>query len=390
MSHSRADGPAVRRLLGVRLACFYAAVFGVVGVHLPYWPVWLQAERGLAPEAVGVLLAAMYWPRVVTSIGIARFADRQGERRRPMVALAALALVAVALFWLAEGFWPLLLLSLIAGATFAGLLPLGEAVALREAAAAGLDYGRLRLFGSLAFILTASGGGLLIERGGPWLILPLLVALQVLTLLACLALPERRLPEPKTADRGMPALARPGILVVALAAGLIGASHAVYYGFSTIHWRAAGISESTIGWLWAEGVVAEVLLFAVAGPLFLRLPARRLLALGGALASLRWAGTAWTVDLPVLVVLQALHAASFGLAHLAIMHHLRSALPAAALATGQGLLASLSALLFGLVTPLAGWLYGAHGSAAFLVMGMLALLGSGLALLPVGRRDPGP
>jgi PPP family 3-phenylpropionic acid transporter len=119
-------------LLGVRLALFYGAYFAAVGIHLPFWPVWLQA-RGLTSTEIGYVLAAAFWPRIVTSLLIPSLADRGGERRRPMILLAAVTLVGLGLFGLARDFPALLALSLITGATWAAILPLGEALVLRTA-----------------------------------------------------------------------------------------------------------------------------------------------------------------------------------------------------------------------------------------------------------------
>ncbi len=142
----------------VRLAAFYGAVFAVVGVQPPFWPVWLEA-RGLSAGEIGLVIAASFWPRVVTSLVIPHHADRLGERRRPMVLLAAITLIGVALFALADRFWMLMGLSLVTGATFAAILPLGEALALQEAHEHRISYGRVRLWGSITFIVAAIAGG---------------------------------------------------------------------------------------------------------------------------------------------------------------------------------------------------------------------------------------
>jgi len=117
-----------------------------------------------------------------------------------------------------------------------------------------------------------------------------------------------------------------------------------------------------IGWLWAEGVIAEIALFAAAGGILRRLPPPRLLALAGGLTVLRWAATALSTDLAVLIPAQALHAASFGAVHLATMHWLRDRTPPELLASAQGFYAAIGgALLSGLLTPVGGWLYGRAG-----------------------------
>jgi MFS transporter, PPP family, 3-phenylpropionic acid transporter len=384
-------GPAAERLLPARLGLFYAAYFAGVGIHLPFWPVWLE-WRGLGPAEIGYVLAAAFWPRVVTSLLIPAISDRLGERRQPIILLAAVTLGGVALFAVARDFWPLLCLSLLTGATWAAILPLGEALALGEAQRANLSYGRIRLWGSIAFILTAIGIGQLLQNSGPAVVLWATVAALAATLGACVLLPEgQSRARPATFADFRRLAGTPEFLAFVAAAGLIQVSHAVYYGFATLHWRAAGHGELVIGLLWAEGVVAEVVLFACAGALLRRLGPMRLLVLAGALTVTRWALSALSTDLAVLVPAQALHAASFGATHLAAMYYLRDRTPPELHASAQGFYAAIgTALPFGLVTPLAGWLYGDAGGDAFWAMAALALAGTILGLRltdTMSRRD---
>jgi MFS transporter, PPP family, 3-phenylpropionic acid transporter len=367
-------------LLAARLALFYAAYFAAVGIYLPFWPVWLES-RGLDATEIGYVLAAAFWPRVVTNLLIPSISDRLGERRRPMILLTAATLGGLILFAVARDFWPLLLLSLLTGTSWATILPLGEALALGEAKRRDLDYGRVRLWGSLTFIMTAIGVGEWLERAGPPIILWSVAAMVAWLLAACVLLPPGEFEGRAAAAADLRRLVRkPEFLAFVAAAGLLQASHAVYYGFATLHWRAAGHGELVIGLLWAEGVVAEVALFAWAAALLRRFPPIRLLALAGALTVTRWAVSALSTDLVVLVPAQALHAASFGAVHLAAMHYLRDRTPPELHASAQGFYAALgTALPFGLLTPVAGWLYGIGGGLAFWAMAAIALVGTALA-----------
>jgi PPP family 3-phenylpropionic acid transporter len=372
--------------MAIRLAAFYGAVFAVVGVQLPFWPVWLEAQ-GLSAGEIGLVIAASFWPRVITSLMIPHHAERQGGSRRSMAALAVVTLAGTALFALADRFWMFIGLSLVTGATFAAILPLGEALALQETHEHRISYGRVRLWGSITFVVAAIGGGRAVQQSGPGIVLLLLLAALAMTIATCFALPER----PRLARAGTPfglgrLIRQPGLLSFVLAAGLIQASHVVYYGFASLHWRAAGHGEAVIGWLWAEGVIAEIALFAAAGGILRRLPPLRLLALAGGLTVLRWAATALSTDLAVLVPAQALHAASFGAVHLATMHWLRDRTPPELLASAQGFYAAIGgALLSGLLTPVGGWLYGEVSGAAFWAMAAIALIGT-VAALGLMRR----
>jgi PPP family 3-phenylpropionic acid transporter len=377
MSHqttARAD------LLAVRLALFYGTYFAAVGTYLPFWPVWLES-RGLTPTEIGYVLAAAFWPRIVTSFLIPSLADRFGERRRPMILLAGVTLVGLALFSVARDFPVLLALSLITGASWAAILPLGEASVLHAARRQGLEYGRIRLWGSLTFILGAIGVGEWLESAGPEVVLWSIALTVACTLVACILMPEAPTAAAGPTRRAFRRLARQRqFLAFVAAAGLIQASHAVYYGFATLHWRAAGHGELVIALLWAEGVVAEIALFAGAAALLRRIDPLRLLILAGGLSAIRWVLTALSTDLAVLVPAQALHAASFGAVHLAAMHYLRDNTPPEVHASAQGFYAAIgTALPLGLLTPVAGWLYGVAGGGAFLAMTALALAGTVLA-----------
>src|SRR5918995_1602331 len=353
---------AREHLLGARLALFYAAYFAAVGIHLPFWPVWLEA-RGLTATEIGYVLAAAFWPRILTSLLVPSVSDRLGERRRPMILLTALTLAGLILFALAYDFWPLLLLSVLTGASWAPILPLGEAVALGEAQRRELNYGRIRLGGSRAFILAAIGVGEWLEHAGPAIILWSIAVTIACLLVACVLLPAGGSAERPAAAADFRRLVRkPEFLAFVAAAGLIQVSHAVYYGFATLHWRAAGDGGLVIGLLLAGGGGAEIVLFACAAPLLRWYDPVRLLSLAGVLTVARWILTGLSTDLAVLVPAQALHAASFGAVHLAAMHYLRDRTPSELHASAQGSYAAIgTALPFGLLTPAAGWLYGATG-----------------------------
>src|SRR5437868_12630460 len=83
-----------------RLGAFYAASFLVVGVQLPFWPVWL-AGRGLDAQEIAIVFAAAIWAKVIATPLLGALADRFGQRRIVMIALAAASCAAYA------GLWPI-------------------------------------------------------------------------------------------------------------------------------------------------------------------------------------------------------------------------------------------------------------------------------------------
>ncbi len=382
-----------------RLGAFYAAIFLVVGIQLPFWPVWL-AGRGLDAQEIATVFAAAIWAKIITTPAIGALADRLGRRRMVMVALAALACVAYAALWPVAGWWPLLALTILAGIAHSALMPLGDSITLAAVRERGLDYGRIRVWGSVSFIVAAIGSGAalaLAANAGPGPgaapgsgsapgpggneVLLLVLAASAVLLGACFALPASVRPVPTGArwaangDLWRLAADRRFWLFVVSAAALQ-ASHQLYYGFGTLYWRELGFSDTVIGLLWAEGVVAEIVLFWYSARLVERFGPLGLMALGGVAGILRWSLMGVLPGLGAAAVLQLLHAATFGASHLGAMHFMAARVPPGAAASAQSLYSALSAGLgSGLVMLAAGSLYAAYGGQAYPFMALLSAAG---------------
>ncbi len=377
--------PVQGRSFAWRLGFLYAALFLVVGCYLPYLPVWLH-WRSLDADEIAVILAAPLFTRIVFTPLIGFAADLVGGRRTIVIALAWGSLLSFLLLWAASGFWQMLFAIILLAVNWTTITPLVETVAVSGLRTGALDYGRVRLWGSLSFIAASLGSGVIIGSIGPEIVLPLLVAGTTLLVLGAHLLPRElggRGRAVTSVLRGLNvadafALIRaPLFLLFLLAASLIQASHAVYYSFGTLHWRAQGIPDGAIGVLWSIGVIAEVALFAVSGRIIAYCGTARLLMLAGLAATLRWSAMAIDPPLWVIFPLQTLHAMSFGAAHLAAIHFLTHAVPENRAATAQGVYAAMVAgLAFGLVTVASGPLYDALAGAAYGAMALLALFGA--------------
>ncbi|HSR71880.1 MAG TPA: MFS transporter, partial [Kiloniellales bacterium] len=376
--------------LALRYGGFYAAFFLAIGILLPFWPVWL-AGRGLSPDQIGLLLALVAWIRVLGTPAIGRLADATGRPWRVLVACAGVALLGFAALLPARGFWPILLLSLVAWTSYQAMGPLSESQVLAAVRRRGLDYGRLRLWGSIAFVVGSVGAGRLLTGRDPDLVLQLVLGALAATLLATILLPRAAgAARPPGASGLRSLLLDPRFLLFLGAGSLLQASHGVLYGFSALAWSAAGHSETTIGWLWAEGTIAEILLFAVAGRLFARARPTSFLIVAGLAGLVRWSGLAMSDSLPLLVLLQLLHGATFGAAHLGAIYYIARRAPLHLAATAQSLYAALAGgLAMGLAVLVAGRLFAAYGSAAFFAMTGLSAAGLLLAF-ELRRRAPKP
>ena len=239
-----------------------------------------------------------------------------------------------------------------------------------------MDYGRVRLWGSIAFVIGSALVGKLVSLYDYRAILALL-SIGIASMLLGMLLRPSVMPQGESRHQesaGWPA-AKPGGAKLAFSGLRLPASgaHAAYYGFSAIYWQGAGYSASAVGYLWSLGVVAEVIIFALSKKLFRRFGARDLLLLSAVCGVARWGIMGWTTELPRLIVAQILHCGTFTVCHLAAMRYI---------AAREGgdvirLQAVYSAVAMGgsiaVMTVFAGFLYQHLGHGVFWVMALVAL-----------------
>ena len=365
-----------------RLAFYYAAYFGVIGILMPFWPMWLEA-KGLGAVEIGFILASAPFVRAIASPLIAQSADRRGVRRPIMITLTATATVSFAAFHFISGFWPIILVTVLFFMLFSASQPLAESLTMHIVRKEGANYGRIRLWGSFTFILAAILGGHVLEGRDPHVIFYLSLSGLGILFATCIFLPNSRFPN----DTGeeFPVLKllkiRPFVWVL-IAAALIQSSHAVVYGFSTIHWKSIGYSESLIGILWAEGVVAEIILFQYSALVLKRISPAMLIVLAAVAGVIRWTIMGNTDFLPALFFAQALHGLTFGAAHLGAIHYISDTIPANLSATAQSLLSAVvMGFAIGLATIISGVLYSAVGSHAYFPMAGMAVVSAIVGLV---------
>lgn len=323
-------------------AAYYGVMFAALGAHLPYWPVWLE-HWGLTTAEIGLYLGAATVARIAGSTLIPAVADLFAIRRWIIVA-ASLATAAAHLAHLTIGTSAgLMAWTLIAALVMAPPVPIGEALGLRAAERFGFAYAPVRAAGSIGFLLANVGTGAFLGTWGPDMVLwAVVIGFALLAVLGAVH-PGGGAPAKDTSDRAgisevLRLLRHPAFLLFALAMTLGQASHVVYYVYSVLDWRAQGIADATIGWLWAVGVIAETaLLLGPGGRLITRIGPANALALGAIAGLLRWTAMAFTPEAWMLWPLQAMHAVSFALAHLGAMAFLAAALPGRMIASAQGL-----------------------------------------------------
>jgi PPP family 3-phenylpropionic acid transporter len=366
-----------------RLAVFYSALFILPGIQMPFFPVWLNA-KDVDPKLIGIVLAVPMVARVLAIPVVAREADRRDAVRAALILGALGSVVGLTLVGLSAGATAILVAYTLTSLASTPMMPLAETYALKGLAARGRAYGPVRLWGSFAYIGGNFAAGFAADAIPARHLIWLMVAASVLIAFAALVLP----PSKSTAENSdAPSVGRQSLLrnrmfvAVIAAASLIQASHALFYGFSAVQWHAAGLDGTVIAALWALGVAAEIVLFAMQSRLPPFFEPTVLLVIGACGGALRWAGMSFELPIIGLAALQLLHALSFGATHLGALMVLARFAPPGQAATAQGYLAIALGLVMAASMAISGVLYESFGSRAYMAMALMAIAGGACGLV---------
>lgn len=371
----------------VRITIFFSLCHAALGAVLPYLPVWLQQEKGLSGAAVGAILAAASFARMVSGPLFGAWIEGRSSHRTPLLVVALVSAAGYAALGLSEGLWLVAILCFLTTVAFQTGFPLGEAALQRLTEGSRIwPYGRARAVASAVFVAGNLGAGALMQAHGVdaaylWIV----VAALGMAAFALYLPPERRAAPVASSYRmriakGFAVLKKPGVAVMILTAAVIQASHGFYYTFSSTLWLAQGVPGSLVGLLWAVGVVAEIAFLALVAPRLDRVRPETLILLGGLAGLVRWSAMALAPDFAVSVALQTLHAATFGLTLIGAMRLIRARFSADEVPLVQTMMSSaMMAPMMGLATLAAGPLHDHFGALGYLSATALSALGVVLA-----------
>lgn len=368
-------------MLFLRLSFFYLIFFALLGLIQPYWSPYL-VSIGMDATEIGWLLGIFHFSRIYAPSIWGHLADRNGSRIK-VLRVGGVAGFCVIL-WLPwqHTFWGLALIILCFSFFWNAILPQFEVVTLQHLDRDGNRYGKIRLWGSVGFILSVLIGAELYVGPGinnlPW---------GFITVMAMIAIASFMIPSPKvvtdTSAEDRPYLSIASVvkqpLVLQFFAMVFFAqlAHGPYNGFFTLLLQQLGYGPGIIGLLWSLGVLAEILLFAILHRIWERYSVRLVLIVSLALSVLRWLLLASFADqLIVLLFSQLLHAASFAVLHATGIRWVQSLFPPGTEGRGQALHSSFGWGLGGVFGSIAaGYLWHHFGaSTTFLVAACASFL----------------
>lgn len=380
----------------LRLSLIFAGIFIPLGLHLPYFPLWLEA-KGFDAQQIAVILSAPMFARVATTPFIAAMADKARDRANVFILLVSATLLISAGYFLEPTYLIVLAVSLVLTIAWTPQSPLADSLALSGVRRFGSNYAGMRIWGSVSYLCANLGGGFLLSFTGPDAVPAIISAGLAVALLTSLLAP--RLGRPRKASplsatdiqaRAPKLLNRYFVLFIA-GAGAITASHGFMYSFVSIYWKSIGLSDTLIGFLWAFAVVAEVMVFMVFTRIFAPMPASRILLVAGVGAVLRWVAypLVWPLafGVPGFFAVQSLHAISTALVMLGLQKLIAESVSEDRTGAAQGLAFFANGTAMATVTLISGPIYQSFGVHGFFFMIVPAGLGLLLVFL-AGRSAP--
>ena len=301
-----------------RLSRFYFFYYFFVGSFVPYWGIYLQSEN-FSPSSIGILLSLFQISRIVAPNFWGWLADHTGHRVKWIKLTSFLGLIGfIGVFWAKGFFWIFLVMSALSLFT-SSTLPLAESLTLAHLATTDGHYSRIRLWGSIGFIVASLILGYLIDLQGIDILLWVLLITQAIIFFLSNTIPEAKEIHHKKNDLSIWKIIKtPSVAALLIGCTLMVSAHGVLYNFYSIYLKEHGYSSATIGWLWAVGVICEIFIFMLMPKILRRYSLKTILLMSLFLGVIRFILIGASPDhFYLLLIAQMFHAATFGSFHAA-------------------------------------------------------------------------
>ena len=372
----------IKQSMPIRFSILYFLFFLMIGTYGPFWPVWLLSIN-FSPQLIATALALATIFKIIIGPLFASLNDKHNNNNVIIFYISLLStLTFFSILLLSQNKDSSKLLIVILGCLawglFSSTLPLLEAKTLLITQKKSLDYGKIRLWGSISFIIAALVVGFLIENTNKNIIIILVLIFSFITTIAVYYTPNNKIKNKKQAIKPFYSLIKtPNLLLVFLCCGFIQASHSFYYAFSSIEWLKNGLSSSFIGFCWALGVFAEIILFAFFANKLKTLSPKILLKFAAIITIFRWIILSLSSSPLWIIIAQLGHAGSYGITHLAAIYFISKNISKESQTSAQSIYASISMGIFpAIFINFCGILYSSgEANLGYLCMTILAVTG---------------
>ena len=377
-----------------RISLFYFTQYMAAGAASVYAGIWFEGQ-GFSSEQIGVLNAFPVLAVLLLNLFVGRLADRADDWRKAIVIGSALSgLVAVGLMF-SHGFLPILMVWTLSSVANSAVGPVMDAATMRLSLRRGSDFGMLRAWGTVGYMVMILATGYLVIWLGPVAFVPLFVALSLVRAMAAFGLPRFRRPADQTggpvgaqgATRLMQVM-KPWFLAPLLGWSMVFGTLLILNAFQGLLWARQGLRPDVIALLIGLGAGSEAAAFFAFRRFAAHYPARVLMLASALVSMLRWCAMAYAPGVPVLVGLQLLHGICFSIGFLGCLRFIANWTSEDIAAEAQGFFTMLQQAMAVLAILAFGWLTTRFGPMAYLGSAGFAALGAGLIWASLRMQQP--
>jgi PPP family 3-phenylpropionic acid transporter len=354
----------------------YFLYFGVLGIFIPYFNLYCY-DLGFSGFQIGILSSIRSFALVLFPLVWGITADRFHLRRSLYIFCNFFSTAIWVGYFYTANFWAMVVITFCYGIFYAPIISFLEAFTMDILNENKNTYGRIRVWGSISFILIVLLVGKIIDTYSIRMILAGVLVGSFVQALLSVGIPKISIPKKKPFIFKAKVLLKSRVLVFLFCGFLMLLSHGTYYGFYSIHLENLGYGNIFIGVAWALASLAEILVMIKSDRIFKRFSLENVLVFSFLVAAIRWFALFYVRSPAGILLLQILHAGTYGTFHMASILYIDFLTPEEAKTLGQAL---NNALTYGLGMMVGflinGYFYKNMGSfALFAMSGLIALAG---------------
>ncbi|MEO5806927.1 MFS transporter [Devosia sp.] len=387
--------PIVDRMSAeLRTTIFYISFFMGGGAAVTFLPIWLT-EKGITPDQIGIINALPIFLILASNLLVGRVADRASDWRQVIVIGVWLAaVIAFGLLFVNE-FWGIMLVWALCALPAGAVGPVIDAATMRMTRRNGTDFGAIRAWGTVGYLVFNAVTGFLVIWFGSDFFVPLFIGLCVIRAAAALILPRFRAPPTEltlTAVQPSPArlseVFKPWFLLPLIGFSMVFATHYLLNAFTALVWKEQGISADIIGPLIALAGFSEALMMFAFRRFSHRFSARNMILVSAICSALRWIAMGFSPTVPVLIFLQLTHSVTYALGFLGCIHFITNWTHENVAAEAQSLFTMVQQGMAVVALIVFGWLFTFMGAHTFFVAAGFAALGAFCIWLSLQLQQP--
>jgi PPP family 3-phenylpropionic acid transporter len=302
--------------------------------------------------------------------------------RRPIFILCSFVSTTIWAFYLyTTDFWAMLIITVFYGIFYSPIISFLEAFTMDVLGTRKKSYGRVRGWGSIAFIITVIVLGKIIDLYSIEIILILIFFGSLAQALISIKIPDIQIKKQTSFSSNAKALLKRRVIVFLFCAFLMLVSHGTYYGFYSIHLENLGFGKTFIGISWALASIAEIIVMIKSDSLFKHFSIDNVLFFSFMVAVFRWLALGFATSAAVILFLQTFHAVTYAMFHVSSILYIDSLTPDEAKTLGQSV---NNAVTYGLGLMVGffinGYLFETLGTFTLFMISSFIALSGGLIL----------